>query len=341
MRLRSLAVNPTLKCWYKCRYCKLGVMEHNIPEGDAMLEFSDFERLFRQTREMVEPSFQVHIAGGEPLLYPRILDVIRAATDNELDVQIVTNGALINKRKARDLRKAGVARVGISIESRDAMPHDRIRDEPGSHQAAIRAIQHLSDEAPEIPIQVLTIINRMNLDFLVDVAEWATEDPRISGVTFGALSQIFAEMMPPRWWEVERPDVLWPRDTEYVHAVIDELIERKRNDLVSIGNPIEELRDYKRYFTDPSNFLTDFTCPAGELGIYIDPLGYAQLCGSMPPVGNIKTSSLEELWLTGEETARRRAEILACKSPCHQLLNCHRCAFQDSSEYDSVTPQRL
>ena len=62
-------------------------------------------------------------------------------------------------------------------------------------------------------------------------------------------------------------------------------------------------------------------CSIGNRDINIDPYGDVYLCFSKSAIGNVKTHSIEEMWLS-EAADKIRNEIDRCKQHCHFLLNC-------------------
>jgi uncharacterized Fe-S cluster-containing radical SAM superfamily protein len=58
------------------------------------------------------------VAGGEPLLYPFIVDVIRFIRSRKIKPLILSNGALLTRSLALELKSAGLSRIHLHIDSR-------------------------------------------------------------------------------------------------------------------------------------------------------------------------------------------------------------------------------
>ena len=86
----------------------------------------------------------VGVTGGEPLLRPDTLDVIRHGNRRGLLMHLNTNGTLVTGETARALADAGVASVNVSLDGPDAETHDRLRGRPGSFARVLRAAARLA-----------------------------------------------------------------------------------------------------------------------------------------------------------------------------------------------------
>ena len=82
----------------------------------------------------------VVLTGGEPLLRPDIEAIARHGADLGLMVVLGTNGTALDDKRVERLRQAGVAGVGISLDSLDPDHHDGFRGRPGSWNRTMAAI---------------------------------------------------------------------------------------------------------------------------------------------------------------------------------------------------------
>lgn len=64
----------------------------------------------------------ITIAGGEPLGYPNIVEVVSFISSLKIKPAIFTNGLLLTDELARELKKAGLAKVHIHIDSAQNRP---------------------------------------------------------------------------------------------------------------------------------------------------------------------------------------------------------------------------
>ncbi len=119
--LRDLRISVTDRCNFRCGYCMpaeiFGESYSFLPRRE-ILSFEEIERL---TRIMVGLGVRkVRITGGEPLLRHDLADLIarlRAVAGIE-DIGLTTNATLL-KRMAGTLRRAGLGRMTVSLDSLD------------------------------------------------------------------------------------------------------------------------------------------------------------------------------------------------------------------------------
>lgn len=104
----------------------------------------------------------VTLSGGEPLIRKDICQIIKYLSDRAIKTNIITNGWLLNKETARNLKKANISTVAISIDGPKEI-HDRIR-RSGSFDQSKRAFKILNEEG--VYTGSITTISRENIDYL-------------------------------------------------------------------------------------------------------------------------------------------------------------------------------
>lgn len=108
-------LEPTTKCNMYCEGC----YRINDPEGHRPLEevIADLQNLRKLRR-----SDGISIAGGEPLLYPHIVPLVKWVASNGWKPIIITNGTLLTEEIIRDLTKAGLIGFTIHVDSHQFRP---------------------------------------------------------------------------------------------------------------------------------------------------------------------------------------------------------------------------
>ncbi|WP_182111808.1 GTP 3',8-cyclase MoaA [Actinotalea sp. JY-7876] len=117
---RDLRISLTDRCSLRCTYC---MPAEGVPwlQGSTMLGTDELVRIARVAVE--QGISEIRLTGGEPLLRPDVVDVVRrmAALEGPAgrpEVSLTTN-ALRLPALAAPLRDAGLARVNISIDTLD------------------------------------------------------------------------------------------------------------------------------------------------------------------------------------------------------------------------------
>ncbi len=126
--LRDLRVSVTDRCNFRCPYCMpaevYGDHYHFLPKGELLT----FEEITRIARICVSLGVtKIRITGGEPLLrrdLPRLVAML-AEIDGVEDLALTTNGYHLAEHAAA-LRKAGLRRVTVSLDSLDEEEFQRL-----------------------------------------------------------------------------------------------------------------------------------------------------------------------------------------------------------------------
>lgn len=114
-RIDYLRLSVTNHCNLRCVYC----LPAQGVAGSAAEELLSDEEIARLVRVAVNMGIdKIRITGGEPLVRPGIVNLIGtvAAVPGLKDISLSTNGMLLSKM-AEDLRRAGLARVNISLDT--------------------------------------------------------------------------------------------------------------------------------------------------------------------------------------------------------------------------------
>jgi len=100
---------PIRRCNLSCTYCN---------------EFDDFSKpvpaaeIFRRIDRLKEFGTSIiTLSGGEPLMYPRLDDIIRHIRKRRIIAGMITNGYLLTRERIEGLNRAGLEHLQISIDN--------------------------------------------------------------------------------------------------------------------------------------------------------------------------------------------------------------------------------
>ncbi|NLE11016.1 MAG: GTP 3',8-cyclase MoaA [Actinobacteria bacterium] len=152
-RVDYLRLSVTDRCNYRCVYCM-------PPEGvpfkphEDLLTYEDMEFFVRAATSL--GITKVRLTGGEPLVRKGLPDLVRLlkAIPALHGISLTTNGVLLPKF-ATELKKAGVDRVNISI---DSLQPDRYREltRGGSLENVLKAVESaLSADLSPVKLNVV------------------------------------------------------------------------------------------------------------------------------------------------------------------------------------------
>lgn len=169
---RPIAINivVTTRCNYNCRFC-FGQYKQlkEIPKDDRILEIPKL---------LAEAGCQkLTLEGGEPFLFPQLLDLLKVAKKVGLITCVITNGKLVTKEKMESL-SAYLDWIGISIDSIDEAIEIELKRGDGGHISHCKEIALWAHEMG-IGLKINSVITSLNY----------TED----------LKSLIRELKPDRW----------------------------------------------------------------------------------------------------------------------------------------------
>ncbi len=161
--LRRLYLYLTGSCNLACRHCWIDPrFSKSAGTDDMSLEM--IEDIVRQAQELGLRS--VKLTGGEPMLHPQLLPLIRFLHESKLEIVIETNGTLIDDTVAHALHDAG-AIVAVSLDGPDAKLHEDLRRVAGSFEQTLSGMRALQRAGLEY--QVITCLHRKNQTRILEV----------------------------------------------------------------------------------------------------------------------------------------------------------------------------
>lgn len=105
-------------------YCE-GCYRQKITGHKPLEQVKEEIRFFRQWRN---PD-NVSIAGGEPLIYPHIMEVVSYIAELKMKPIVLTNAMALTPEMLKELKKAGLSGFTIHIDSHQSRPHWKGRTE--------------------------------------------------------------------------------------------------------------------------------------------------------------------------------------------------------------------
>ncbi len=114
-----LQIRPTTVCNLKCSFCSTRAGDH---ETDFEIEVDYLLDWIKEAARVKGDNLIAFIESvGETLAYPKIIDLIIGIKKIKefKEIILMTNGILLTKEKIRELKKAGVVKINLSIHSLD------------------------------------------------------------------------------------------------------------------------------------------------------------------------------------------------------------------------------
>lgn len=314
-RLLSMEIEFSRRCNFHCPYCY-------VPQNPSLeneLSREEIRNVILQAKDL--GAKRIIILGGEPTIYPHILDMIRFIRKQDLEVEMFTNGSGITLDFAKLLSNENV-RVVLKLNTRDQRLQDRLAGKTGAFKIINRALTNLKQAgypSEDGFLAVSTIICRQNLDEVPDMWQWL-RDQNI---------EPYFEMITPqenakrnKWLDVT------PAELNKVFARLADI----------------DRREYGRTW-DPQPPLAGNKCLRHQFSCLVTSKGDIMPCvGVTIPVGNIRKQRLSYIIKNSEVLKNLRNYRHTIKGPCRtcekaaECYGCRGAAFQLTGDYLASDP---
>ncbi len=262
--LRYVDIAVDYRCNLRCIHCSAEKLKKE-PDVRRM-DIDDYRKLARQCHEL--GVITVGITGGEPLLYPRLEQVIKAFKPGRTMISLKTNATLLTDDWLVKLRKWKVDSISIGLGPvPDKMEeYDGIRGVSESYRKSLDAVKKAMSYGFRVIVGVVVShenIHSQNVENLLDLT-----------ATMGVIL-ILGLAVPAGNWQENRNIILTEEDRKKIREI---------------------LLKYKHVRTDfESNFITR-GCGAINEKVYITAYGDVMPCPFVQiGFGNVLKEPLAEI----------------------------------------------
>ena len=165
---------PFTAVWETTRACDLACVhcraEANPRRNASELTFEETQDLVQQVKAFGAPYPLFILTGGDPAKRPDIYDIIRYARAEGLRVAMTPSATpLIDRDAVRRFAQAGLVRLALSLDGKDAASHDGFRGVAGSFDRTLRILDWCREFGLET--QIHTTVTRHVLADLPAISE--------------------------------------------------------------------------------------------------------------------------------------------------------------------------
>ena len=114
-------IEPTSACNLRCTICSL-----DDSRRKGLMDMTLYEKLLGEAARMRVTEIRLFLA-GEPLIHPRIAEMVRMAADRGFRTSIHTNATHLTRELSRDLIEARLAYLSFSFDGDNREEYERIR----------------------------------------------------------------------------------------------------------------------------------------------------------------------------------------------------------------------
>ena len=148
----------TYACNQKCQYCISNAGKENPQELSEDEIAGVLDELIRLQVGLI------NITGGEPLLRKKsTLNIAKKASQNGIELELLTNGTLITGEVAEELYDAGIRFAQVSLDCARPEVHDRQRGVTGAWEKTVRGITNLRNAG--ITVMAAAVMTSTNINY--------------------------------------------------------------------------------------------------------------------------------------------------------------------------------
>jgi len=315
----AVRVKPTNLCDHSCHFCSYATghgdnMEPNllaelvekrdiIPESKMMEILSDF-------KEMGVKGI-TYSGGGEPLIYPFIIDSLKRTLDYGIDLSIITNGQNLVDEKFEYLTQAKWVRISLDGCTPETVKKSRLVSEQRFRKLEDNMKRFGKEKKSDCEFGVNFVIHHINSHEIYESVGFF-QDLGLDHVKF-----------TPKWIDHDKVDqstgLGWIEyHDQFKESVLDQ-IARARNDF--------DINIYDTYENDFNLTGKDFRpynrCPTMQITPVIGADQFVYTCHDKAytqdgKIGSLENQSFQELWSSPEvmQFMKNFDPQLMCKHHC-------------------------
>lgn len=276
----AMLAELTHRCPLACPYCSNPV---ELTAQAQELSTEEWADVFRQAAAL--GVLQVHLSGGEPASRRDLVDLVRAARDAGLYVNLITSGIGLTEDRLRDLDAAGVDHVQLSLQGVNAEMADWIGGYKGGFDRKMKVARWIADIG--FPLTINAVVHKQNLDRLPEMIAMAED--------LGARRIEVATVQFHGWADLNRKTLMPAREQALAaRQVVNAARQRLRGRMVIDYVPADHHAQFPK------------ACMGGwgSTGINITPEGLVLPCHAAQTIkslsfDNIRDLPLAEIWTNG------------------------------------------
>jgi|Deesub1362A_J573_1020465.scaffolds.fasta_scaffold01835_10 radical SAM protein with 4Fe4S-binding SPASM domain len=316
--IREVCIELTDKCLLNCLHCS---SQSNL-DGSNILAFQQCKN-FLNDFSVLGGSI-LELSGGEPLLHPHLLSIIRLAKCLGLEVRLYTSGVTCDKNKAfkpipreilEALRKYGLDKIIFGLQGSSQRIHEKITQTLGSFEIALESIKRAKHYDFWVGIHFVPMkLNYKNLKDIVSLAQDLSLD-EVAILRFvpqgrGRLNRTQLELSEEEF-------------SQLLEMIVEVRSGLANKAMLRIGCPLNFCS-----FVDPN--ITPQNCKAGKSTCLISAEGNVIPCPAFKDlrdfvVGNIKKQSFKDIWKSRKWQDLYTSSLQQLKRGCFDCYNFSWC----------------
>ena len=195
-------LDPSDVCNFQCKFCPTGNRDliKKVNRSPRLMDFDLYKKIIDDLCAFEEPIKVLRLyKDGEPLLHPKLADMIRYAKEHGCASQIdtTTNASLLNPAKNLELIEAGLDRIHISINGLSDKAYREFTGANINFNKLVDHIGHFYEHRGNCLVCVKIVGDNLTFE----------EQERFYAVFGDIADRIFIEHIAPCWPTFEMTDV--------------------------------------------------------------------------------------------------------------------------------------
>jgi MoaA/NifB/PqqE/SkfB family radical SAM enzyme len=326
----TVSIMITRRCNLRCVMC--GIPELIWPH----LSVEQWKAVLDDLADWAAGYCKLQFAGGEPMVFEGIYEILEHAVRRRLMPGMTTNGVLVSEKNAARLMDIQLSNVNVSLdgvgEVQNAVRGKNEANKPFDVWSKTdRGIRNLvaarRDRQSHTALFLKCCLMTVNAGDVANLVAY-TRESGVDGITF--------QPVEIRDVDGAATDALL-NDAEKLVAATEVLIRLKEQG-GPITNTLEHLRLFKAYFRQPNapeGYPGRQTCRIGNNSLEIHSDGRVQFCHWIGILGNVTEQPLSEIWKSRVANQHRGA-IGKCSMGCLQTCYATKTLRQKASLFMKI-----
>ena len=344
-QLTKVYIEPTSDCNLDCKTC----VRHSWEEEMGFMQLEDYKKLVGDLKKFKGLEKISFWGIGEPLYHPELAEMIELASELEVKTQIITNGLLLDQKKAESLLEAGLDSLVVSVDgtSPETMADIRSGADLKTVIKNVQNFRNLRDKNQKnCEIGIEYVIMKSNVDELKDLRKLAFK----MGASFIFLTNLlpYTEDMSdeilysfsisrsqPKIRTEHRPEIYLP-PTDLREDIIRDLaaVGGKSSSISTTQVPFNPHRGYCKFVEEGSiavNWQGEISPCIALMHSYDLYIRERKKHINKYSLGKISEKSLAEIWNSSEfKNFRKKVKDF----PFSDCTQCSGCEMSKKNEED-------
>lgn len=308
-----IRIKPTNCCNHNCYYCSYADSALGLRDSVNKQDQIPWDKMQEIISDMSDIGVKAvtFSGGGEPLVYPYIVETMGKILDAGIDLSIITNGQMLKGERAEVLTNAKWVR--ISFDSADAQTYSKIRQIPlaAFNEVCDNIYQFSKRKGDNCELGINYVINNENADQIYNMAKMV-KDLGVNHIKYTArvTKDLFTYHEPFKMNAIEQ-----------IHQAKKELEDENFSIINKYESDFESVLTFHRCY-EKCYVNRIFTVIAADSKVYFC---HDKAYVKEGVVGDLSKQSFKELWYAPETV--QRYEEFNPQEECN-----HHCVYDDRNE---------